>query len=44
VSNAHARPGVHERSKTFLVAFGVHQKELDCRGETRPRGSPPQAQ
>jgi hypothetical protein len=37
VSNAVACPGVHERSKTFLVPFGVHQKGLACRGETRPR-------
>jgi hypothetical protein len=24
--------------KTFLVPFGVHQKGLACRGETRPGG------
>ena len=28
--------------KTFLVPFGVHQKGLACRGETRPGGSKPQ--
>jgi hypothetical protein len=39
VPNAVARPGVHERSKTFLIPFGVHQKEFACRGETRPDGS-----
>jgi hypothetical protein len=38
VPNAVACPGVHERSKTFLVPFGVHQKGLACRGETRPGG------
>jgi hypothetical protein len=27
--------------KTFLVPFGVHQKELASRGETRPGGSQP---
>ena len=30
--------------ETFLVPFGVHQKELACRGETRPGGSPPHSQ
>jgi hypothetical protein len=39
VPNAVARPGVHERSKTFLIPFGVYQKEFACRGETRPDGS-----
>jgi hypothetical protein len=38
VPNAVASPRVHERSKTFLVPFGVHQKGLACRGETRPGG------
>ena len=27
--------------KTFLVPFGVYQKELVCRDETRPGGSEP---
>jgi hypothetical protein len=40
VPNAVARPGIHERLvlKTFLIPFGVHQKEFACRGETRPGG------
>jgi len=38
VANAVACPGVHERSKTFLIPFGVYQKEFACRGETRPGG------
>jgi hypothetical protein len=40
VPNAVACPGVHERLvlKTFLVPFGVYQKGLACRGETRPGG------
>jgi hypothetical protein len=37
VPNAVACPGVHERSKTFLGPFVVQQKDLACRGETRPR-------
>jgi hypothetical protein len=44
VPHAVACPGVHERSKTFLVPFGVHQKGLACRGETRPGGSAPAPQ
>jgi hypothetical protein len=37
VPNAVACPGVHERLKTFLGPFVVQQKDLACRGETRPR-------
>ena len=39
VPNAVACPGVHERLKTFLGPFVVQQKDLACRGETRPGGS-----
>ena len=30
--------------KTFLGPFGVYQKDLACRGETRPGGSQPQTE
>jgi len=39
VPNAFPRPGAHGRSKTFLGPFGVYQKDLARRGETRPGGS-----
>jgi hypothetical protein len=38
VLNAFAVGRTDERSKTFLIPFGVYQKEFACRGETRPDG------
>jgi hypothetical protein len=39
VLNAYAVGRTDERSKTFLIPFGVYQKEFACRGESRPGGS-----
>jgi hypothetical protein len=39
VSKAVAVGRTDERLKTFLIPFGVYQKEFACRGETRPGGS-----
>jgi hypothetical protein len=39
VLNAFAVGRTDERSKTFLIPFGVYQKEFACRGESRPGGS-----
>jgi hypothetical protein len=38
VSKAVAVGRTDERLKTFLIPFGVYQKEFACRGETRPGG------
>jgi hypothetical protein len=38
VLNAFAVGRTDERLKTFLIPFGVYQKEFACRGETRPGG------